>query len=76
MAEWALGMGQRSWQVSDSCPLFAEQQDYYDALPLSTLPDRAGMSCAWWDDMMQHPSTTTSGGRAPTTITPRWTSPR
>ena len=56
MAEWALGMGLRSWQVPDfATPLFAEQQDYYDALPLSSLPDRAGMSCAWWDDMMQHP---------------------
>ncbi len=57
MAEWALGMGLRSWQVPDFVtPLFAEQQDYYDALPLSSLPDRAGMSCAWWDDMMQHPA--------------------
>jgi len=34
--------GPASWQVSTSWPAFAEQQDYYDALPLSTLPDRPG----------------------------------
>ena len=56
MSEWALGMGQRSWQVSDFVtPLFAEQQDYYDALPLSSLPERAEMTCDWLDDMLQHP---------------------
>jgi uncharacterized protein len=56
MAEWAMGMGLRSWQVPDFVtPLFAEQQDYYDALPLSSLPERAGMTCAWLDDMMAHP---------------------
>jgi putative CocE/NonD family hydrolase len=56
MSEWALGMGQRSWQVPDFINLFAEQQEYYDALPLSSVPERAGMDCAWWDAMMQHPT--------------------
>jgi putative CocE/NonD family hydrolase len=56
MSEWAMGMGLRSWQVPDFVnPLFASQQDYYDALPLTSLPERAGMTCAWWDAMMQHP---------------------
>ena len=56
MSEWAMGMGLRSWQVPDFVtPLFAEQQDYYEALPLSSLPERAAMTCDWWDAMMAHP---------------------
>jgi predicted acyl esterase len=50
-----MGMGLRSWQVPDFVtPLFAEQ--HHDSLPLSSLPERAGMTCAWWDAMMQHPT--------------------
>ncbi len=56
MAEWAQGMGLRSWQVPDFItPLFAEHQEYYEALPLSSLPGQAGMSCGWLEDMLQHP---------------------
>src|SRR5579884_1254335 len=55
MAEWMVGMGVRSWQVPDFMNLFSEQQEYYDALPLSALPERAGGRSAWWDDMMDHP---------------------
>jgi uncharacterized protein len=55
-SEWMLGMGLRSWQVQEFLNLFAEQQDYFDSLPLSSLPDRAGLSCAWWDEWMQHPA--------------------
>jgi uncharacterized protein len=55
VTEWALGMGLRSWQVPEFMNLFSEQQDYYDALPLSTVPDRAGASWPWWDAWMEHP---------------------
>ena len=55
MAEWMLGMGTRAWQVSDFLTLFTEQQEYFDALPISQMPARAGTSSAWWDAMMEHP---------------------
>ena len=55
VTEWALGMGQRSWQVPEFMNLFSEQQDYYDALPLSSVPERAGASWTWWNDWMEHP---------------------
>jgi putative CocE/NonD family hydrolase len=56
MAEWMVGMGVRSWQVNDFMSLFTAQQDFFEALPISTLPARAGTSSAWWDAMMEHPN--------------------
>ena len=55
MAEWMVGMGVRSWQLPGFMNLFTAQQDYFDALPVSSLPERAGVSSAWWDEMMEHP---------------------
>ncbi len=55
MAEWMLGMGLRSWQVRDMSSLWTRQQDYYEALPLATLPAWAGTTSAWWDEWMEHP---------------------
>jgi uncharacterized protein len=55
-SEWGVGMGMRSWQVPDFLNLFSEQKDYFEAMPLSSLPERAGMSCAWWDAWMEHPT--------------------
>lgn len=55
-AEWMLGMGDRSWQMTDFAnDLFVRQRDYYEALPLSELPRRAGISMPWWDSWMDHP---------------------
>jgi hypothetical protein len=56
MAEWMVGMGMRSWQTHEFMNLFSEHQDYYEALPLASLPERAGMSSVWWDAMMEHPT--------------------
>lgn len=56
IAEWMVGMGARSWQVPDfMAGVFNEYREYYDALPLSTLPEWAGVHSAWWDEMMAHP---------------------
>jgi hypothetical protein len=55
-AEWMVGMGMRSWQTHEFMELFSEHQDYFEALPLSSLPERSGTSSAWWDAMMQHPT--------------------
>jgi putative CocE/NonD family hydrolase len=56
LAEWMVGMGMRSWQIPEFMNLFSEHQDYFEALPLSSLTERAGMSSAWWDAMMEHPT--------------------
>jgi putative CocE/NonD family hydrolase len=50
-----VGMGVRSWQSPDFMNIFSEQQEYFEALPLSSLPERAGVRSAWWDEMMEHP---------------------
>ena len=61
MGEWMLGMGRRSWQSADFGELFDEPPTYFNALPLSSLPSRSGTESPWWDEMMQHPNSTTSG---------------
>src|SRR5437763_12059906 len=48
-------MGARSWQLSDFLSVFTVPQDYFETLPLAALPERAGVSCGWWDAMMEHP---------------------
>src|SRR3984957_14599097 len=42
--EWALGMGLRSWQWPELRYFMSEQQDCFEALPLSSVRDRAGAS--------------------------------
>jgi uncharacterized protein len=56
ISEWMIGMGLRSWQVPDFNSLHSEQQDYFEAMPLSALAARADVSCAWWDAWMDHPT--------------------
>ncbi len=56
MGEWMLKMGRRSFQDQAFMELFTESQEYFDALPISELPDLAGTSSAWWDEMMRHPN--------------------
>jgi uncharacterized protein len=56
MAEWMVRMGYRSWQTPDTPDgLYTQQQEYFHAMPLSTVPERAGIQSAWWDAMMEHP---------------------
>jgi uncharacterized protein len=55
VSEWMVAMGRRSWQVPEPLSMLTTQQDYYEALPLSSLPERAGVTCAWWDEWMEHP---------------------
>ena len=55
ITEWMVGMGARSWQTTDFLNTLTQQQPYYEALPLSTLPEQAGMRSAWWDEWMKHP---------------------
>jgi predicted acyl esterase len=55
MGEWMLAMGRRSWQLPNH-NWFDAPQGYYDALPLASLPERAGITSPWWDEMMQHPN--------------------
>jgi putative CocE/NonD family hydrolase len=56
MAEWMVGMGFRSWQRAQFMTLFTEQQDYFEALPVSGLTERAGVQSKWWDDFIDHPN--------------------
>ena len=69
MAEWMVGMGFRSWQVPEFLSLLTSQQDYFDALPIAAVPERAGTSAAWtgsWPVIAAAPmlaaNTTPSGG--------------
>ena len=56
-SEWMVGMGQKSWQVGDfSNTIFKGQQDYFEALPLDSLPAAAGFECSWWHEMLKHPT--------------------
>ena len=56
MGEWLVGMGLRSWQVGEFMTIFSEQQDYFEALPLASLPERAGTTSTWWPELMKHPT--------------------
>jgi uncharacterized protein len=56
LGEWLVGMGLRSWQVGEFMGIFSEQQDYFEALPLASLPERAGTTSTWWPEMMKHPT--------------------
>lgn len=56
MAEWAVKMGRRSYQVADFSALWTEYQSYFEALPLASLPERAGVEAPWFDEWMEHPT--------------------
>jgi putative CocE/NonD family hydrolase len=57
MGEWMLRMGRRAWQEPVGMgEVFSELKDYFDALPLASLPERAGTTSVWWDEMMRHPT--------------------
>jgi putative CocE/NonD family hydrolase len=56
MAEWMVVMGRRSYEQVEPMSMLTTQQDYYEALPLSRLPELAGCTSDWWDDWMDHPT--------------------
>ncbi|MGC4938626.1 CocE/NonD family hydrolase [Kribbella sp. DT2] len=56
MSEWMVGMGRRSWQDASFGALFSEQKDYFEALPVSSIPARAGVAGDWWQEMLRHPT--------------------
>ena len=53
---WMIGMGRRSWQDPQFIREFSNESDYFDELPVASLPAHAGVRSEWWDEMMQHPS--------------------
>lgn len=53
--EWMTFMGRRSFQAPVHTA-FTEPQDYLTALPVSLLPDAAGVTSAWWDAFVSHPT--------------------
>jgi putative CocE/NonD family hydrolase len=55
-AEWMVGMGRRSWQLLDRQSLWTREQDYFETLPISAIPGRAGVDSVWWDEWMEHPT--------------------
>jgi putative CocE/NonD family hydrolase len=55
-AEWMVLMGRRSFQVTDYRSLWTTEKDYFEALPLSKLAERAGVHSAWWDEWLEHPT--------------------
>ncbi len=56
MSEWMVGMGRRSWQDASFGALFSAQKEYFDALPVSSIPARAGVTSDWWQEMLRHPT--------------------
>ncbi|GAB2604898.1 CocE/NonD family hydrolase [Kribbella endophytica] len=56
MSEWMVGMGCRSWQDAAFGTLFSAQKDYFDALPVSSIPARAGVTSKWWQEILRHPT--------------------
>lgn len=55
-SEWMLNMGRRSWGTPPPFEWFAEERDYFHALPLANVPERAGAISEWWGEMMLHPN--------------------
>lgn len=55
MGEFAVLMGRRSWQSAKFRELLTGQRDYYDALPVARLPEHAGATVGWWQEMLAHP---------------------
>jgi putative CocE/NonD family hydrolase len=53
--EWMAAMGRRSFQSAEFLSLFTAHQPYFDALPLATVPEVAGITSEWWDAWMEHP---------------------
>ena len=45
-------MGRRSFASAGPGIPFDAMQDYFHAMPVSTLPDLAGNDYSWWDEMM------------------------
>lgn len=56
MGEWMCDMGRRAFQQADLGQIYTEDQSYFEALPLSDLPQKAGAASPWWDEMMLHPN--------------------
>lgn len=56
MSEWMVMMGRRTWQDQAVGNLFSAQHDYFEALPVSTIPARANVVSDWWQEMMRHPT--------------------
>jgi uncharacterized protein len=56
MGEWMTWMGRRSFATDGPGIPFDEMQDFFHALPVSTLPEIAGNDYPWWDEMMEHPN--------------------
>jgi putative CocE/NonD family hydrolase len=55
-SEWMVGLGVRSWQISDLMTGFAREQPYFDALPFATVTEKTQTRSVWWDQMMEHPT--------------------
>lgn len=55
MGEWMTWMGRKVFANNAGIP-FTEMQDYFEAVPVSELPDLAGNDYPWWDEMMAHPN--------------------
>jgi putative CocE/NonD family hydrolase len=56
MAEWMVGLGDRSWQDADFGELWTRHQPYYEAPNLALVPNHAGVESAWWNTWMEHPA--------------------
>lgn len=56
MAEWMSAMGRRSEQVTALQSLFTQEHAYIGELPLARLAQAAGVSSAWWNEWLSHPT--------------------
>lgn len=53
-SEFLGSLGQRTWQT-DIHEVYAEQQPYFDVLPVADMFKQAGFHWEYWDEMVKHP---------------------
>ncbi len=54
--EWMFSMGRRCELITGLQGLYTQDPDYFEALPLARVAERAGTSSKWWDDWLSHPT--------------------
>lgn len=56
MGDWSVVMGRRSWASTRHTEMLTAQHDFFDAVPISELPARAGAGIDWWEEWTAHPT--------------------
>ena len=56
MAEWAVFMGRRSFQVTSLNQVLSKHQPYFDVLPMAAMDSVRGTSSPFYAEWMKHPT--------------------